>query len=121
MDPPAHERREMEFEADMLAQQTLIDVSASQPSWHSILGGGIAFLMCDYIREKVFCDLHAIRPGILSKSGNHPPAMGRIERLDRTLSQYYETHPESSKESLAPLSNLKLLIMELNKMERWNP
>jgi hypothetical protein len=113
--PSMSVRHEMEFEADHLAQETLIELSQRQPGCSFLLGGGIGFLLCDHIRIKVFCDLHGIRPEFISQSSDHPMAMARIRKLDQRLLRFFSEHPDVTRDCLSPLTNFQLVIRELQK------
>jgi hypothetical protein len=78
-----------------------------------VLGGGLGFLLSDLIRWNVFRTLHKVRPEILSKSGDHPSPLERIERLDRRLQIYFSGYASRSRETLAPLKPLQWVAMDL--------
>lgn len=112
-DPSREERQAMEFAADSLAQETLIRIDQEFPTGLALLGGGLAFLLCDLIRNYVFSSMFRIRPELSSKSGDHPAPLARIERIDSMLQAYFKRHPDRSRDSLSSLKLLQWIAMDL--------
>lgn len=104
----------MEYEADRTAQQMLQLVETHRLSPVPVLGGGMAFLLTDFIRTAVFRNLHAINPKLLSKSGGHPSAINRIQRLDHLLQEYFHAHRDCPRERLGPLKLLQWIAQDVS-------
>lgn len=107
------EMLQMEYEADIEAQETLILVAEKTSPEIPVLGGGLAFLLVDLIRNNLFLALHNIRPEILSKGGDHPPSLDRIKRMDTRLGAYFRSNPVVSRETLAPVKLLQWVASDL--------
>lgn len=112
----AEERWQMEFEADELAQQSLIRAAEAGRARAEILGGGIAFLFCDQIRRNVACDLKGISRASLNRNSTHPPPLQRIKRLDDLLKKYFSAGSGPDRQCLTPVWNIQAMIIEMDHL-----
>jgi hypothetical protein len=108
------ERLQMEYEADAEAQEMLILAAETNSFEIPVLGGGLAFLLVDLIRSNQFLELYNVKPEILSKGGDHPPALDRIKRMDVRLGSYFRGNPIVPRQTLAPVKLLQWVASDLN-------
>lgn len=114
--PSAAERLQMEFEADELAQKSLIRAVEAKRARPETLGGGIAFLLCDLIRRNVACEMMGIDAKTLHRNSSHPPPLDRIRRLDVLLKDYFSAGSGPDRQCLTPVAIIQAMVVEMDRL-----
>lgn len=107
------EQWQREFEADQFAQEVLLVLHEAAVTSMPVLSGGLAFLLVDLIRQRVFGASRGIRRSILEKSGGHPPPLQRIKRLDDWLTQKSAASGEQLRQALTDVQLLQWIAVDL--------